>query len=333
MTKSLIDGKEIFFFSDKLRQPLVHQSMIVIGSMICLVVGVVSKEGVRHRICISIHSYVYPDVISTANTFTGMVCYGMQVISIYIVRNALAKSIGSQAQLVASLANALQIQIFNYLYSLLADSLTERENHRTDTEFEDSMIAKTFLFQVYSCNGLCNCVFFLVCVHIAYAVCLLLFLCFSLSTRLLRSFTLPLWLSINLALRMWTMSRRSTATVAQRAACVRWLLIWPSFSVRFTPLLFLLSPPPSFSSSSLTNILFASLFGILNLCIFVFVYLFKCFVNLLVTRVVIGNATELVLPLLQNRRAYNKELQLSEGKTFIRVEEEFMLTKVSLYSL
>lgn len=71
-----------------------------------------------------------------------------QVISIYIIRNALAKSIGSDAQLVASLANSIQIQVFNFLYSKLADYLTERENHRTDTEFEDSMIAKTFLFQV-----------------------------------------------------------------------------------------------------------------------------------------------------------------------------------------
>ena len=42
LTKSLIDGRELYFFSDKLRQPLVYQSMIVIGTMICLVIGVVS---------------------------------------------------------------------------------------------------------------------------------------------------------------------------------------------------------------------------------------------------------------------------------------------------
>lgn len=71
-----------------------------------------------------------------------------KVVSIYIIRNALGKTIGSRAQLVASLANSLQIQVFNFFYSQLADYLTERENHRTDTEFEDSMIAKTFLFQV-----------------------------------------------------------------------------------------------------------------------------------------------------------------------------------------
>lgn len=71
-----------------------------------------------------------------------------KVVSIYIIRNALGKTIGSRAQLVASLANSLQIQVFNFFYSRLADYLTERENHRTDTEFEDSMIAKTFMFQV-----------------------------------------------------------------------------------------------------------------------------------------------------------------------------------------
>jgi hypothetical protein len=44
MTQSLIDGKQILFFSDKQRQPLVYQSMIIISCMICLVVGVVSQR-------------------------------------------------------------------------------------------------------------------------------------------------------------------------------------------------------------------------------------------------------------------------------------------------
>lgn len=63
------------------------------------------------------------------------------------MRHALSYSIGSAAQTVTSIVNAVQIQIFNAIYSLLADALTERENHRTDTAFEDSMIAKLFLFQ------------------------------------------------------------------------------------------------------------------------------------------------------------------------------------------
>jgi hypothetical protein len=48
-----------------------------------------------------------------------------------------------------------------------------------------------------------------------------------------------------------------------------------------------------------------------------------------VTRVVIGNLTELLLPLLQNRFEYNRESKLCQGQSFIRVEEEFMLSKVS----
>lgn len=35
----------------------------------------------------------------------------------------------------------------NAVYSDMAISLTDRENHRTDTEYEDSLIAKLFAFQ------------------------------------------------------------------------------------------------------------------------------------------------------------------------------------------
>lgn len=33
------------------------------------------------------------------------------------------------------------------LCSIVANALSERENHRTDTQYEDSMIAKIFIFQ------------------------------------------------------------------------------------------------------------------------------------------------------------------------------------------
>lgn len=52
------------------------------------------------------------------------------------------------AQIISSILNALQIQIFKYLYVSLADNLTEWENPRTDTEFEDAMIPKLYLFEV-----------------------------------------------------------------------------------------------------------------------------------------------------------------------------------------
>ena len=47
----------------------------------------------------------------------------------------------------SSTVNAIQILIFNNLYGDLALTLNQYENHRTDTEFEDSLIAKTFIFQ------------------------------------------------------------------------------------------------------------------------------------------------------------------------------------------
>lgn len=48
---------------------------------------------------------------------------------------------------------------------------------------------------------------------------------------------------------------------------------------------------------------------------------------------VIGNLTELLLPLLRSRRVHKKEKDLCEGKAFIRVEEEFMLTKVCICTM
>ncbi len=47
----------------------------------------------------------------------------------------------------ASIINSIEITILNIVYGLLATAMTKRENHRTDTEYEDSLIAKTFCFQ------------------------------------------------------------------------------------------------------------------------------------------------------------------------------------------
>jgi len=107
--KSFIDGKESLQFPSRRRYRLMWQSNLVIWSLIAVVIGV--------------------------------------VISIYLVRNALSKEMGSSAQTVASILNAAQIQIFNFLFQFLAAVLTNRENHRTDTQYEDAMIAKLFLFQ------------------------------------------------------------------------------------------------------------------------------------------------------------------------------------------
>jgi len=51
------------------------------------------------------------------------------------------------ASIIASVLNALQIQVFNTLYGRFALWCTDFENHRTDTHYEDALIGKTFVFQ------------------------------------------------------------------------------------------------------------------------------------------------------------------------------------------
>ncbi len=50
------------------------------------------------------------------------------------------------ALVLADGVNAFQIQLFQYLFNRLARYLCKRENHRTDTEFRDSLILKLFAF-------------------------------------------------------------------------------------------------------------------------------------------------------------------------------------------
>lgn len=56
---------------------------------------------------------------------------------------------------VCSILNAIQIQIFNFIYAKLVRKLTDLENHKTEVQYEDSLILKTFVFQfVNSFNSL-----------------------------------------------------------------------------------------------------------------------------------------------------------------------------------
>ncbi len=48
---------------------------------------------------------------------------------------------------IASLLNAIQIQVMNYVYGSVSIYLNNFENHRTDTVYEDALIGKTFVFQ------------------------------------------------------------------------------------------------------------------------------------------------------------------------------------------
>ena len=53
------------------------------------------------------------------------------VVSIYIIRFTITQSIGKiNAQMIASIINAIQIQLLNQVYVKLAIFYTEKENHR-----------------------------------------------------------------------------------------------------------------------------------------------------------------------------------------------------------
>lgn len=97
MITSFIDGSEIRYIDSKQRFRLILQSAMAISALVLLVVCV--------------------------------------VVGIYLMRFYLSVDEGgplsvSSAQTLASVMNAVQIQVMNYIYSFLANALSERENHR-----------------------------------------------------------------------------------------------------------------------------------------------------------------------------------------------------------
>jgi len=50
----------------------------------------------------------------------------------------------------ASLLNTVQIMIFKFIYSFISTALNDMENHRTQTEYEDSMITKLTIFSFFN---------------------------------------------------------------------------------------------------------------------------------------------------------------------------------------
>lgn len=123
--KSFINGSPMVYFPQKHQRRRIAQSVSVVATFILLIVAVVA--------------------------------------GIYVMRFSLQPQIGRYASYLASAVNSVQIQIFNMIYGFFAVLMTsigilisilfvkqccaDRENHRTDTAFQDSMIGKTFLFQ------------------------------------------------------------------------------------------------------------------------------------------------------------------------------------------
>lgn len=76
-------------------------------------------------------------------TFIVFIC----VFSIFVLRIYLVGIDFPMAKTVASVINAVQIQIMNRIFGTIANTLNNWENHETETEYYDNLIAKTFLFQ------------------------------------------------------------------------------------------------------------------------------------------------------------------------------------------
>lgn len=93
--------------------------------------------------------------------FTMIVAVIWCVVGIFIFRTTLVKWSPSMGGYLAGIVNALQIQILNYIFGLVATKLNDYENHRTETQYENSLIAKTILFKfVNSYNSLFYIAFF-----------------------------------------------------------------------------------------------------------------------------------------------------------------------------
>ena len=69
------------------------------------------------------------------------------VAGIYAFRWWLYTKIASNAQVVASVINVIQIQLMTLFFNYVAFAMTDLENQRTDVAYEDSMIIKLFCFQ------------------------------------------------------------------------------------------------------------------------------------------------------------------------------------------
>lgn len=106
---SFVDGEPMLFFPQQEANGRFLSSQTVITACACLVIGVVS--------------------------------------SIYVLRFTIQNDVGVAASFIASILNTVQIVVFNMIYQQVALYLTDMENHRTATQYEDALIGKLFLFQ------------------------------------------------------------------------------------------------------------------------------------------------------------------------------------------
>jgi len=83
------------------------------------------------------------------------------VVGIMLFRKVLDNLEPTLGPTLTGIINAIQIAILNFIYGKTAKLLNDYENHRTETEYENALISKTFLFKfVNSYNSLFYVAFF-----------------------------------------------------------------------------------------------------------------------------------------------------------------------------
>lgn len=101
---------------------------------------------------------LFLSILVSAFIFIVILCtiFGIFTLRAYLIRIWSHDSIlVNVAQIIASLLNAIQIVIFNAIYSKIAYWMTNFENHKTQSSYEKSLILKSCLFQfINSFNSL-----------------------------------------------------------------------------------------------------------------------------------------------------------------------------------
>jgi hypothetical protein len=106
---SFINGKEMLYFPRNDFRTRIALSLTAIMAFVLLVIGVIT--------------------------------------GIYLLRYFVQSSLGNITTIIAAVLNVIEILSLNFVYQHIAIKLTNQENHRTDTEYEDALIIKVFVFQ------------------------------------------------------------------------------------------------------------------------------------------------------------------------------------------
>eukprot|EP00904_Undaria_pinnatifida_P001459 jgi/Undpi1/11313/HiC_scaffold_30.g13611.m1 len=115
---SPINGKTILYYPTSKKTSKARQATAVIVSMILIVVSCIAAV------------------------------YAFRWYLVYGTSGSWGRTWGG---IITSIINSVQIQILNALYKKIAVSLNDFENHRTSTEYEDSLVIKLFCFTF--CNS------------------------------------------------------------------------------------------------------------------------------------------------------------------------------------